>query len=328
MIVVTGGAGFIGSNILAALEERGAGKLVVCDRLRSNDKWKNVAKRELADIVHPEQLFDFLEANRKSIEVIFHMGAISATTETDADKIAANNFSLSLALWKWCAMSNVRFIYASSAATYGDGSAGFDDDWSVEHLAKLHPLNAYGWSKNLFDRRVARKIAQGSRRPPQFAGLKFFNVYGPNEYHKGSQQSVVAQVYPHAKEGAAYQLFRSHNPKYKDGGQLRDFIWVGDVVNVMMWLLDNPQVSGIYNVGTGQARTFLDLAANVYQALGKEPKIKFQDTPLAIRDKYQYFTQANMDRLRAAGYDKPFTSLEDGVTKYVQGFLDQPDRYR
>jgi ADP-L-glycero-D-manno-heptose 6-epimerase len=328
MIVVTGGAGFIGSNILAALEERGAGKLVVCDRLRANDKWKNVAKRELADIVHPEQLFDFLEANRKSIEVIFHMGAISATTETDADKIAANNFSLSLALWKWCAMSNVRFIYASSAATYGDGAAGFEDDWSIDHLAKLHPMNAYGWSKHLFDRRVARKIAQGSRRPPQFAGLKFFNVYGPNEYHKGNQQSVVAQVYPHAKEDAAYQLFRSHNPKYKDGGQLRDFIWVGDVVNVMMWLLDNPQVSGIFNVGTGSARTFLDLASTVYTALGKQPKIKFQDTPVAIRDKYQYFTEANMERLRAAGYDRPFTSLEDGVTQYVQKFLDQPDRYR
>lgn len=328
MIVVTGGAGFIGSNILAALEERGAGKLVVCDRLRANDKWKNIAKRELADIVHPEQLFDFLEANRKSIEVIFHMGAISATTETDADKIAANNFSLSLALWKWCAMSNVRFIYASSAATYGDGTAGFDDDWSMEHLAQLHPMNAYGWSKHLFDRRVARKIAQGSRRPPQFAGLKFFNVYGPNEYHKGNQQSVVAQVYPHAKEDGAYQLFRSHNPKYKDGGQLRDFIWVGDVVNVMMWLLDNPQVSGIFNVGTGTARTFIDLASTVYGALGKQPKIKFQDTPVAIRDKYQYFTQANMERLRAAGYDKPFTSLEDGVTQYVQHFLDQPDRYR
>ena len=328
MIVVTGGAGFIGSNILAALEERGAGKLVVCDRLRSNDKWKNIAKREIADIVHPEQLFDFLEANRKHVQVIFHMGAISATTETDADKIAANNFSLSLALWKWCALSNVRFIYASSAATYGDGTAGFDDDWSIDHLAKLHPLNAYGWSKHLFDRRVARKIKEGSRKPPQFAGLKFFNVYGPNEYHKGGQQSVVAQVYPHAKQDAAYQLFRSHNPKYKDGGQMRDFIWVGDVVNVMMWLLDNPQVSGIFNVGTGTARPFIDLASAVYAALGKEPKIKFQDTPIAIRDKYQYFTEANMGRLRAAGYDKPFTTLEDGVRQYVQDFLDCPDRYR
>jgi ADP-L-glycero-D-manno-heptose 6-epimerase len=328
MIVVTGGAGFIGSNILAALEQREAGKLVVCDRLRSNNKWQNLAKRELADIVHPEQLFDFLEANRKHVQVIFHMGAISATTETDADKIAANNFSLSLALWKWCAMSGVRFIYASSAATYGDGQQGFDDEWSVEHLANLRPLNAYGWSKHLFDRRVARKIAQGSRRPPQFAGLKFFNVYGPNEYHKGGQQSVVSQIYPHALEGAAYNLFRSHNPQYPDGGQLRDFIWVGDVVDVMMWLLDNPQVSGIFNVGTGKARSFLDLASSVYRSLGKEPNLKFKDTPIEIRDKYQYFTQANMTRLRAAGYDRDFTSLEEGVDMYVRKYLSANDRYR
>jgi ADP-L-glycero-D-manno-heptose 6-epimerase len=222
----------------------------------------------------------------------------------------------------------VRFIYASSAATYGDGAQGFDDDWSIEHLATLHPMNAYGWSKHLFDRRVARKIAAGSRRPPQFVGLKFFNVYGPNEYHKGGQQSVVAQIYPHAKADAAYQLFRSHNPNYTDGGQMRDFIWIDDCVDVMMWMLDNPQVSGIFNVGTGKARTFLDLASSVYHALGKEPNIKYQDTPVAIRDKYQYFTQASMDRLRAAGYHRPFTSLEDGVGKYVRDFLDQPDRYK
>ncbi|CAA7612281.1 ADP-L-glycero-D-manno-heptose-6-epimerase [Candidatus Terasakiella magnetica] len=328
MILVTGGAGFIGSNILAALEERGAGKLVACDRLRSGTKWHNIAKRELADIVHPEQVFDFLEANRKHMEVVIHMGAISATTETDADKIIANNFSLSLALWKWCALNNVRFIYASSAATYGDGQQGFEDDYSMEHLAKLRPLNAYGWSKNLFDRRVARKISVGSRRPPQWAGLKFFNVYGPNEYHKGGQQSVVAQVYPHAVAGAAYQLFKSHNPNYADGGQLRDFVWVGDVVDVVMWLLDNPAVNGIYNVGTGKARSFIDLAGAVYRSVGKEPNIKFRDTPIEIRDKYQYFTEADMDRLRAAGYAKPFTSLEKGVETYVKSFLAAPDSYR
>ncbi|OAN50657.1 ADP-L-glycero-D-mannoheptose-6-epimerase [Paramagnetospirillum marisnigri] len=328
MILVTGGAGFIGSNILAALEERGAGKLVACDRLRSGSKWRNIAKRELADIVHPEQIFEFLDANAKRMEVIIHMGAISATTETDADKILANNFSLSLALWKWCALHNVRFIYASSAATYGDGAQGFDDDWSADHLARLHPLNAYGWSKHLFDRRVSRKVLSGARKPPQWAGLKFFNVYGPNEYHKGGQQSVVAQVHPHAVEGAAYQLFKSHNPKYPDGGQLRDFIWVGDVVDVVMWLLDHPNVSGVYNVGTGQARSFLDLASAVYQAVGREPQIKFRDTPIEIRDKYQYFTQARMDRLRQAGYSKPFTTLEEGVETYVKQFLAAADPYR
>jgi len=328
MILVTGGAGFIGSNILAALEERGAGKLVVCDRLRSNDKWRNVAKRELADIVHPEQLFDFLEANKKHMEVVFHMGAISATTETDADKILANNFSLSLALWKWCALNGVRFIYASSAATYGDGALGFEDNAAMDHLARLRPLNAYGWSKHLFDRRVARKVASGAKKPPQWAGLKFFNVYGPNEYHKGTQQSVVAQVYPHAEKDAAYQLFKSHNPKYADGGQLRDFIWVGDVVDVMMWLLEHPTVNGLFNVGTGKARSFLDLANAVYRAVGREPQIKFRDTPVEIRDKYQYFTQANMDRLHQAGYAKPFTTLEEGVETYVKHFLAAPDRYR
>ncbi len=328
MILVTGGAGFIGSNILAALEEKGAGKLVVCDRLRSNDKWRNLAKRELADIVHPEQLFDFLEANRKNMEVVFHMGAISSTTETDADKILANNFSLSLALWKWCAVNDVRFIYASSAATYGDGAHGFDDDGSVDHLARLRPLNAYGWSKHLFDRRVARKIASGARRPPQWAGLKFFNVYGPNEYHKGGQQSVVAQIYPHAEKDAAYQLFKSHNPKYGDGGQLRDFIWVDDVVDVMMWLLEHRHVNGLFNVGTGQARSFLDLASAVYRAVGREPNIKYRDTPVEIRDKYQYFTQAEMGRLRQAGYAKPFTSLEDGVGTYVKRYLAAADPFR
>ena len=328
MIVITGGAGFIGSNIVAALAERGETELVVCDRLRTGEKWCNLAKRELTDVVHPEQIFEFLASNREPLRAVIHMGAISSTTETDADRILANNFSLSLALWKWCAVHNVRFIYASSAATYGEGEFGFDDDMSVDHLAKLRPMNAYGWSKHMFDRRVARKIVEGQRRPPQWAGLKFFNVYGPNEYHKGSQQSVVAQIYPHAVADAAYALFRSHNPDYADGEQMRDFIWVGDVVDVVMWLYDNPGINGLFNVGTGKARSFKDLASAVYRSLGKEPNLKYQDTPLAIRDKYQYFTQANMDRLRAAGYTKDFTSLEDGVGQYVTKYLHSSDRYR
>ena len=328
MIVITGGAGFIGSNIVAALEERGETGLVVSDRLRSGDKWRNISKRELTDIVHPEQIFEFLTSNREPLKAIIHMGAVSSTTETDADHITANNFSLSMALWKWCSVHGVRFIYASSAATYGDGDAGFDDDWSIDHLAKLRPMNAYGWSKHLFDRRVARKLLDGQKHPPQWAGLKFFNVYGPNEYHKGSQQSVVAQVYPHAKADAAYALFKSHNPDYQDGEQMRDFIWVGDVVDVVMWLYDNPNVNGIFNVGSGKARSFKDLASAVYRSLGKEPNIKFQDTPLAIRDKYQYFTEAKVDRLRAAGYTKEFTSLEDGVGTYVTRYLHQSDPFR
>lgn len=327
MYVVTGGAGFIGSNLLAALEQRGDGELVVCDRLRSNEKWRNISKRELSDIVHPDQIFDFLEANKKRIKAVFHMGAISATTETNADLIVTNNFNLTMALFAWCTRNQIRIIYASSAATYGDGTQGFDDNFNTAALSMLQPLNAYGWSKHLFDRKIARKIANGKPLPPQWAGLKFFNVYGPNEYHKGGQQSVVAHVYPHAEAGAAAQLFKSHRPDYSHGGQKRDFIWVGDIVDVMMWLLDNPQVSGLFNLGTGQARTFLDLASAVYRALGKEPNIKYIDTPVNIRDKYQYFTQANMDRLRAAGYSKPFTSLEEGVTEYVTRYLSQPDRY-
>ena len=328
MIVITGGAGFIGSNIVAALAERGETDLVVCDRLRSEGKWHNLAKRELTDVVHPEQIFEFLTSNREPLKAIIHMGAVSSTTATDADHVIANNFSLSLALWKWCTIHKVRFIYASSAATYGDGEAGFDDSGDVSHLAKLRPMNAYGWSKHLFDRRVARKISEGAKHPPQWAGLKFFNVYGPNEYHKGNQQSVVAQVFPHAAADAAYSLFKSHNPNYEDGAQMRDFIWVGDVVDVILWLYDNPHVNGLFNVGTGKARSFKDLASAVYRSLGKEPNLKYQDTPLAIRDKYQYFTQANMDRLRAAGYTKDFTTLEDGVGQYVTHFLNTSDRYR
>ncbi len=328
MFVVTGGAGFIGSNILEALERRHKRPLVVVDRLREGVKWRNISKREVTDIVTPEHIFDFLDSHRRKIEAVIHMGAVSATTEKDADKIVTNNFNLTIALYKWCAVHGVRFIYASSAATYGDGSHGFDDNASIEHLSLLQPLNAYGWSKHLFDRRLARQLSENRQTPPQFVGLKFFNVYGPNEYHKGGQSSVVSQVYPHARENAHFNLFKSHHPDYEDGGQLRDFVYIDDCVDVIMWLLDNPQVSGLFNLGTGKARTFRDLASAVYKALGKEPQIRFVDTPMAIRDKYQYFTEARMDRLREAGYAKPFTSLEDGVTRYVQQFLSQPDPYR
>jgi len=328
MYVVTGGAGFIGSNLLAALEERGDGELVVVDRLRSNDKWRNIAKREIAEIIAPEHLFDFLAENRAKIKMIFHMGAISSTTETDADLIVTNNFKLSSVLFDWCTRHQVRIVYASSAATYGDGSQGFDDDFGIAPLSLLQPLNAYGWSKHVFDRRLARKVSDDATMPPQWAGLKFFNVYGPNEYHKGGQQSVVAHIYPQVESGASAQLFRSHNPNYTDGGQMRDFVWVGDVVSVMTWLLDHEEVNGLFNLGSGQARSFLDLANAVYRSAGKEPSIKFIDTPLAIRDKYQYFTEARMGRLKACGYSKPFTSLEDGISAYVNGFLARPDRYR
>ena len=328
IIVVTGGAGFIGSNLLAALDRRGGHDLVCVDRLGSGDhKWRNIAKREIADIVSPERLFDFLNASGRSIEAVFHLGAISTTTEINVDLIVQENFRTSLALWMWCARHQTRLIYASSAATYGDGAAGFEDDNSTAGLAKLRPLNPYGWSKHAFDRRIARLAAGGGERPTQHVGLKFFNVYGPNEYHKGGQRSVVHHLYPRAIAGEPARLFKSHNPAYPDGGQMRDFIWVGDVVSVMMWLLDHPNVNGLFNLGTGKARSFSDLARALYSACGRNLRIEYVDTPEAIRDRYQYFTEARMERLRAAGYELPMTSLEDGVGKYVREHLATPDPY-
>ncbi len=327
MIVVTGGAGFIGSNILAGLEAGGRRPLVVVDRLRSNGKWRNLAKRELADVVHPDHLFAFLDGHVGDVEAIVHMGAISATTEFDADKVFENNFRLSMSLWRWCAMNRARLIYASSAATYGDGAEGFNDDYSPGYLARLRPMNPYGWSKHLFDRAVARQVISGEPTPPQWVGLKFFNVYGPNEYHKEGQQSVVAHLYPGARDGLPARLFASHRPDYEDGGQMRDFVWVGDCVAVIGWLLDHPEVSGIFNLGTGTARPFRDLAAAVYRSLGREPEIEYIPTPPHIRDKYQYHTQAETRNLRSVGYDAPFTALEDGVREYVTAHLSAADPY-
>lgn len=328
MFVITGGAGFIGSNVAAALENRGAGPIVIVDRLRDAEKWRNIAKRKLNDIVHPDKLNTFLDDNIREITAIVHMGAISATTETDADLIVETNFRLSRDLWVWCAEHDKPFIYASSAATYGDGALGFEDDMSDDALAALRPLNAYGWSKVLFDRWVATELSNDQPRPPQWAGLRFFNVYGPNEYHKGRMQSVVSQIQPLAAAGETCRLFKSHNPDYQDGGQLRDFVFVDDCADVISWMLENKSVSGLFNMGTGNARSFADLAATVYAASGTAFNVEFIPTPEDIRDKYQYFTQASMTRLRDAGYGGQFTSLEDGVTRYVRDFLATDDPYR
>jgi ADP-L-glycero-D-manno-heptose 6-epimerase len=330
MIIVTGGAGFIGSNLVAALEQHGHHDLVVCDRLGHGEKWRNLAKRELGAIIAPEELTAFLADQRwrGTVEAIFHLGAISSTTEPDADLVVRSNFTLTMQLWDWCAEQTVPFIYASSAATYGAGTAGFDDDSSIAGLARLRPLNSYGWSKHLVDRRVARLVESNAPRPPHWAGVKFFNVYGPNEGHKGDMMSLVAKLYPRALAGEKARLFRSHNPAYPDGGQLRDFIYVRDCVDVLLWLFEQPEVNGLFNIGTGKARSFADLAAATFRAIGREPVLEFVDTPIEIRDKYQYFTEARMERLRQAGYDKPFTTLEDGVADYVTNFLARPDPYR
>ncbi len=327
MIIVTGGAGFIGSNILAALQQKKYPNLVVADWLGCDDKWKNIAKRELAAIVEPPHLRSFLADHADEVQAVVHMGAISTTTEADADLIIRSNFTLSQELWKFCTDAKVPYIYASSAATYGDGSLGFKDDDSLEHLNALRPLNPYGWSKALFDRWVARELASEHPAPPQHVALKFFNVYGPNEYHKGGQKSVVAHIFPDVLHDREVKLFKSYNPKYKDGWQLRDFVWVGDIVSVILWLLEHPDVSGLFNVGAGEARSFYDLATATWHALGKEPRIVYVDMPESLRDKYQYFTQADLTKLRAVGYDKPMTPLEDGVTTYILDFLNKPDPY-
>ena len=327
LTIITGGAGFIGSNLVAALAARGVA-VVVCDRLGSGDKWRNLARHLVTGFGAPERLPAFLDAHAGSVKSIVHMGAISSTTETDADLIVDTNIGFSTLLWDWCAAHGVPLIYASSAATYGDGGQGFADDNDPAALARLRPLNAYGWSKLAFDRFVIDQIGRGRRRPPQWAGLKFFNVYGPNEYHKGEMMSVVAKNHAIAAAGGRVRLFKSHRPDYADGGQLRDFVYVRDCVDVVLWLLDHPDVNGIYNVGSGQARSFADLITALYRAVGCEPAIDYVDMPDHLRARYQYFTQGRLDRLRAAGYTAPMTGLEDGVADYVRHFLSQPDPYR
>jgi ADP-L-glycero-D-manno-heptose 6-epimerase len=329
MIVVTGGAGFIGSNIVARLCAEDRRDIVVCDRMEEAalGKWKNLAKHGIADFWSPEELFEKLERHADRVEAIVHMGAISSTTEADADLIMRTNFSLSRDLWDWCVLCDARLIYASSAATYGDGEGGFEDRDDIEWLSELRPLNAYGYSKYLFDQYAVKQADQGNA-PSQWAGLKFFNVYGPNEYHKGGMKSVVAQIWPKVQAGEPVTLFRSHNPNYADGGQMRDFVFVEDVVDIIDWLLETSTVSGVFNAGSGQARSFLDLAHATFAAAGKAPQVEYVDTPLSIRDKYQYFTEARMERVRAAGYSGQSTPLEEGVRRYVQDFLMKPDAYR
>lgn len=327
MYLVTGGAGFIGSNVVAALSDRNE-EIVVCDWLRSDERWRNLAKHEVADLIEPEALQSWLHKNGGEVDAVIHLGAISATTEADVDLIVQRNIRATLDLLQWCSEKQTRLIYASSAATYGDGSEGFDDAFTCEALGKLRPLNAYGWSKLVVDRRIARMERSGVRLPPQWVGLKFFNVYGPNEYHKGTMKSVVARNFPRLKLGEPIRLFQSHRPEYPDGGQLRDFIYVRDCVDVILWLLDHPRVSGLFNLGTGKARSWLDLATALFEAMGRPTAVEFVEMPGQLVSKYQYFTEARMERLRTAGYDRTFTSLEDGVADYVQGFLAKDDPYR
>jgi ADP-L-glycero-D-manno-heptose 6-epimerase len=327
--LVTGGAGFIGSNIVAGLCRQGTFDVAVCDRLRVADlgKWRNLAKHAISDFVAPEGLWPWLETHHDDLDAVIHMGAVSSTTETDADKIIHSNFGLSRDLFRWCADRGKRLIYASSAATYGDGALGFDDAQDIAALQSLRPLNAYGWSKALFDL-YARREAEHGAAPPHWVGLKFFNVYGPNEAHKGAMRSVVSQIWPDAAAGRAIKLFRSYRSDYPDGGQLRDFVYVDDIVRVVLWILQAEPASGVYNLGSGQARSFEDLARAVFRAVNREPAIVYVDMPEGLREKYQYFTEARMDRLRALGFQTASTTLEDGVADYVRHYLSRDDPYR
>jgi ADP-L-glycero-D-manno-heptose 6-epimerase len=326
MLLVTGGAGFIGSNVAASLNEAGHADIAVSDILGSDGKWRNLAGRQLADFVPPADLPRWLEGRK--LDTVIHLGAISSTTATDADVVIETNFRLSLRLLEWCAATRTPFIYASSAATYGDGEAGFSDDCSLAALKRLKPMNLYGWSKQLFDLAVVERAARKDKLPPQWVGLKFFNVFGPNEYHKGEMMSLVAKRFPEASAGRPVRLFKSHHSGIGDGEQKRDFIYVDDAVSVVHWLLETPSVSGIFNVGTGKARSFRDLITAMFAALGREPIIEYIDMPESIRDSYQYFTQAEMENLRRAGFNGVFATLEQGVSRYVKSYLDRPERYR
>lgn len=333
MIVVTGGAGFIGSCLLWKLEEEGYRDIAIIDVLGNDEKWKNIAKRNhLKYIVQPKDTFDFLEKSKDNIDAIIHMGAISSTTETNADLIIETNVNLSWKLWSFCRDNRKQFIYASSAATYGDGNNGFDDNESLEYLNSLKPLNCYGYSKALFDKIVFNEAQKQDKNkiPPKYVGLKFFNVYGPNEYHKGSQKSVIAHIFPNIKNQGIAKLFKSYKENYKNGEQKRDFIYVKDVVNVICLFLKAENyslVNGLYNLGTGVARSFNDLTNSTFFALDKKPNIEYIDMPETLKSKYQYYTQANMKKINNLFNNYSFYSLEEGIKDYVQNYLNREDMY-
>lgn len=315
MIVVTGAAGFIGSALVGELLRQGWQDIVAVDDFSRPDKAPNLEGNTLSAKVDRKEFFDWLDANQQLVQFIFHLGARTDTTEFDTAIFDELNLHYSQEVWKRCVKYGIPLVYASSAATYGAGEHGYDDDHDL--IAKLKPLNPYGESKNDFDQWA---LAQ-AEKPYFWAGLKFFNVYGPNEYHKGRMASVVLHAFRQIRDTGGMKLFRSHRPDYKDGEQLRDFVYVKDVCDVCLFLMEHRKHSGIYNLGSGKARTFLDLARAVFAALGKDEKIEFIDTPADIRDKYQYYTEANMAKLKGIGYDKPFTSLEEGVGDYVTNYL-------
>lgn len=325
MIILTGGAGMIGSLIAWHLNTYlNVTDIVIVDELNDSLKEKNFAKRKILEFVEKENLFDYLK-DQKKIDAIIHMGAISSTTESNFNKLLFDNIRCSQKLWSFCAEKKIPFIYASSAATYGGGENGYED---FSKLNELSPLNAYGYSKHFFDCWVESQVLTKQKIPPQWCGLKFFNVYGPNEYHKGRMASVVLHAFNQFQKENEIRLFKSMHPKYKDGMQLRDFIYVKDAVKCVMYLLNNNQINGLFNIGTGKAQTFYNLAEAVVKNLNvTNSVIKFIAMPLDLENKYQYFTQANINKLREANYKDNFMNLEQGVTDYLQNYLLKKDRH-
>ena len=321
MIIVTGGAGFIGSALIAALNKRQITDILVVDQLGIDEKWKNLRNLSFADYVEKDDFLEMVVENKLtgSIEAVFHLGACTSTTETNASYLIKNNYEYSKLLAQWATADNMRFIYASSAATYGDGSAGFKDD--EEKIDKLRPLNMYGYSKQLFDL-WARRAGLSKK----IVGLKYFNVFGPNEYHKGDMRSFVIKAYEQINASGKVRLFKSYKPEFKDGQQMRDFIYVKDAVDMTLFFLDNPKVGGFFNIGTGKARTWNDLVKAVFAAMDKSGNIEYIEMPESIRSQYQYYTCADITKLRKAGYKKETTTLEDTIKDYVQNYL-QKDRY-
>jgi ADP-L-glycero-D-manno-heptose 6-epimerase len=315
MIIVTGAAGFIGSCLVSKLNQEGFKDIIIVDDFSDAQKMKNLEGKIYSQKIHRDDFIQWLKDNQRLVQFIFHIGARTDTTEFNKEIFDKLNLNYTKNIWNICVEFGLPVVYASSAATYGLGEFGYEDNHEV--IDKLKPLNPYGDSKNDFDKWVIKQ----ERKPYFWVGLKFFNVYGPNEFHKGRMASVIMHAYNQIQEKGLVKLFRSHNPNYKDGEQLRDFVYVKDVVDVCYFLLHHRKDSGIYNLGSGKARTFLDLVKNTFTSIDKQPNIEFIDTPIDIRDKYQYFTEANMNKLKAIGYPKPFHTLEEGLRDYVQNYL-------
>ena len=315
MIIVTGAAGFIGSVLIGRLNSEGFNAIVAVDDFSHEAKKANLLGKKITEFVHRDNLIEWIAANQQEIEFVFHIGARTDTTEFDTNIFDKLNLHYTQALWKACCEFQLPLVYASSAATYGLGELGYTDDESL--IPQLKPLNPYGDSKNDFDKWALLQ----EQKPFFWAGLKFFNVYGPNEYHKGRMASVIWHTYKQILQNGEMKLFRSHNPQFRDGEQMRDFVYVKDLVEVCVFLMHHRKNSGIYNLGSGTARTFLDLARNTFKAMQLPEKISFVDTPADIRDKYQYFTEADMSKLKSIGYTRPFATLEEGVADYVGNYL-------